>query len=345
MSTNRLEMHNISLAFSGFQALNKVDFTLHGGSVHALTGANGAGKSTLMAVLCGTHAHYEGEVTINNLPVTIRSPRDAKQLGIHLVQQEVDVALVPGLSIAENIMLDRLAEPGMTFRWSRVRQLAREALAQLDVALDVRRSIDSCTLAEKQQILLARALSHHCRFLILDEPTAPLDQHESERLFAVVRRLQHQGIGVVFISHRIHELKAICDTLTVLRDGRLIESGPMGPLSGEQIVEKMLGHELSDIFPPPRPPHGEVLLQVDGLHDEALLQDISLRLRKGNSGYRRAGRRGQNRAVQSAVRRQQKPGAAWRAERPAVATARSGRLGGARPGAGPGGATQRGHFH
>ncbi len=116
----RLEMHNISLAFSGFQALNKVDFTLHGGSVHALTGANGAGKSTLMAVLCGTHAHYEGEVTINNLPVTIRSPRDAKQLGIHLVQQEVDVALVPGLSIAENIMLDRLAEPGMTFRWSRV---------------------------------------------------------------------------------------------------------------------------------------------------------------------------------------------------------------------------------
>ena len=134
MSANRLEMHNISLAFSGFQALNKVDFTLHGGSVHALTGANGAGKSTLMAVLCGTHAHYEGEVTINNLPVIIRSPRDAKQLGIHLVQQEVDVALVPGLSIAENIMLDRLAEPGMTFRWSRVRQLAREALAQLETA-------------------------------------------------------------------------------------------------------------------------------------------------------------------------------------------------------------------
>ncbi|MBH8308790.1 winged helix DNA-binding domain-containing protein, partial [Acinetobacter baumannii] len=129
--------------------------------------------------------------------------------------------------------------------------LHHEALAQLDVALDVRRSIDSCTLAEKQQILLARALSHHCRFLILDEPTAPLDQHESERLFAVVRRLQHQGIGVVFISHRIHELKAICDPLTVLRDGRLIESGPMAPLSGEQIVEKMLGHELRDIFPPP----------------------------------------------------------------------------------------------
>ena len=282
MTVNRLEMNNINLAFSGFRALSNVAFTLRGGSVHALTGANGAGKSTLMAVLCGTHAHYEGEIVINNQPVSVRSPRDAKLLGIHLVQQEVDVALVPGLSIAENIMLDRLAEPGLGFSWRAVREQAREALAQLDITLDVRRPIDSCTLAEKQQILLARALSHHCRFLILDEPTAPLDQHESERLFTVVRRLQQQGIGVVFISHRIHELKAICDTLTVLRDGKLIESCPMNDLSGEQIVEKMLGHELSDIFPPKRPPHGEeILLQVDGLHDEGLLQDISLRLRKG----------------------------------------------------------------
>ncbi len=186
-------------------------------------------------------------------------------------------------------------------------------------------------LAEKQQILLARALSHHCRFLILDEPTAPLDQHESERLFAVVRRLQHQGIGVVFISHRIHELKAICDTLTVLRDGRLIESGPMGPLSGEQIVEKMLGHELSDIFPPPRPPHGEeVLLQVDGLHDEALLQDISLRLRKGEilgiAGLAGAGKTELCKALfgasKSRVQRGELNGQPWRPRDPADSVGR-----------------------
>ncbi len=243
-------------------------FTLRGGSVHALTGANGAGKSTLMAVLCGTHAHYEGEIVINNQPVSVRSPRDAKQLGIHLVQQEVDVALVPGLSIAENIMLDRLAEPGLGFSWRAVREQAREALAQLDITLDVRRPIDSCTGGEAADSAGPRAVAP-LPVLILDEPTAPLDQHESERLFTVVRRLQQQGIGVVFISHRIHELKAICDTLTVLRDGKLIESSPMNDLSGEQIVEKMLGHELSDIFPPQRPPHGEeILLQVDGLHDE-----------------------------------------------------------------------------
>ena len=282
MVSSRLEMRGISLAFAGFQALSRVDFTLMGGSVHALTGANGAGKSTLMAVLCGTHDHYEGEISINNQAVTIREPLDAKRLGIHLVQQEVDVALIPGLSIAENIMLDHLAQPGHRFRWRSVRQQAEAALAQLDVQLDVRRPIDSCTLAEKQQILLARALSHHCRFLILDEPTAPLDAHESQRLFNVVRRLQQQGIGVVFISHRIHELKAICDTLTVLRDGKLIETGPMAALSGEAIVEKMLGHELSDIYPPPRPRvSDETLLRIEGLHDDALLKDISLHLRKG----------------------------------------------------------------
>ncbi|WFL68318.1 sugar ABC transporter ATP-binding protein [Pantoea sp. X85] len=279
---NRLEMRNISIAFGGFAALAQVDFLTEGGSVHALTGANGAGKSTLMAVLAGAHDHYSGEILLDDAPVTIRSPRDAKKLGIHLVQQEVDVALVPQLSVAENILLDRLAEPGHAYNWREIRRQARTLLAQLEVNIDVNRLVERCSLAEKQQILLARALSHHCRFLILDEPTAPLDQHESERLFTVVRRLQSSGIGVVFISHRIHELKAICDRLTVLRDGRLIESSPMAALSGEQIVEKMLGHRLDDVFPPRRARATQpLLLSVEGLHDDRLLQDISLRLHKG----------------------------------------------------------------
>ncbi|MFZ4211055.1 sugar ABC transporter ATP-binding protein [Pantoea endophytica] len=279
---NRLEMRNISIAFGGFAALAQVDFLTEGGSVHALTGANGAGKSTLMAVLAGAHDHYSGEILLDDVPVTIRSPRDAKKLGIHLVQQEVDVALVPQLSVAENILLDRLAEPGHVYSWREIRRQARTLLAQLEVNIDVNRLVERCSLADKQQILLARALSHHCRFLILDEPTAPLDQHESERLFTVVRRLQSSGIGVVFISHRIHELKAICDRLTVLRDGRLIESSPMAALSGEQIVEKMLGHRLDDVFPPRRARATlPLLLSVEGLHDDRLLQDISLRLHKG----------------------------------------------------------------
>lgn len=263
-------------------ALKSVNLTLEGHSVHALTGANGAGKSTLMAVLSGSYDHFSGEILLDGQPVTIRSPRDARRLGIHLVQQEVDVALVPGLSVAENIMLDDLAESGQLYSWGAIRRQARALLQQLDVQIDVRRKVEQCSLAEKQQILLARALSHHCRFLILDEPTAPLDQHESERLFTVVRRLRDSGIGVVFISHRIHELKAICDRLTVLRDGELIESGPMQGLSGEQIVERMLGHRLDDLYPPRRPPFSaQTLLHVEGLHDEQLLKDITLTLRKG----------------------------------------------------------------
>ncbi|ORM65688.1 ABC transporter [Pantoea rodasii] len=279
---NRLEMRNISIAFGGFAALTQVDFLTEGGSVHALTGANGAGKSTLMAVLSGAHHHYSGEILLDDVPVSIRTPRDAKKLGIHLVQQEVDVALVPQLSVAENILLDQLAEPGHVYSWREIRRQARALLNQLEVNIDVNRLVERCSLAEKQQILLARALSHHCRFLILDEPTAPLDQHESERLFTVVRRLQNNGIGVVFISHRIHELKAICDRLTVLRDGRLIESSPMAALSGEQIVEKMLGHQLTDVYPPRRERSAQpLLLSVEGLHDDQLLADISLHLRKG----------------------------------------------------------------
>lgn len=275
-------MRTISIAFAGFQALDRVDFTLEGGSIHALIGANGAGKSTLMAILSGTHDRYHGNILIDGQPVNIRSPRQAKHHGIHLVQQEVDIALVPTLSVGENIMLDRLAEGGQLCHWPQLYRQANALLEQLQVNLDVRQRIERCTLAEKQQILLARALSHHCRFLILDEPTAPLDQQESQRLFAVARRLRDEGIGVVFISHRIHELAEICDRLTVLRDGRRVSDGPMDGLSSGQIIEKMLGHSLKAIFPPPRPAGGgAILLRVKGLHDDALLRDISLTLRQG----------------------------------------------------------------
>lgn len=279
---SRLEMRNISISFDGFRALEKVDFSLSGGSIHALIGANGAGKSTLMAILSGTHARYQGDIVINGEPALIRTPLHAKRLGIHLVQQEVDVALAPNLNVGENIMLDALAEPGQLCRWPRLYRQAQALLDKLQVDINVRRSIANCSLAEKQHILLARALSHRCRFLLLDEPTAPLDSEESERLFAVTRRLREQGIGVVFISHRIHELAQVCDRFTVLRDGRRVDDGSMAGMNGGRIIEKMLGHSLDSIFPPPRPAGGgEILLRVEGLHDDTLLRDISLTVRKG----------------------------------------------------------------
>jgi len=282
VSSSLLEMRNISISFAGFPALRQVDFTLEGGSVHALVGANGAGKSTLMAVLSGTHDHYTGQVTIDGQPVNIRLPHQARDHGIHLVQQEVDVALVPTLNVAENIMLDRLSEPGHWHNWSQLYLQAQRLTAELGLNIDLRARIESCTLAEKQLILLVRALSHKCRFLILDEPTAPLDQAESARLFALVRKLKAAGMAVVFISHRIHELRDICDRMTVLRDGRLVSDDSMDGLSNEHIIEKMIGHQLDDIYPPRRPAHsGETLLQIHGMHDKDKLRDISLRLHRG----------------------------------------------------------------
>jgi len=279
---NRLEMHDISIQFSGFSALSHVDFTLVGGTTHALTGANGAGKSTLMAVLAGTHTHYQGQILLNNQPIDVTNPRQARKQGVHLVQQEVDVALVPGLSVAENIMLDQLAEAGFYHSWIKIRKQARDALSQLGVILNVEQSIERCSLAEKQHILLARALTHDCRFLILDEPTAPLDQHESERLFEVVRHLKHRGIGIVFISHRLNEIRNICDQVTILRDGKLIDSGQMADFSDALIVEKMLGHRIEDIYPPRRTlEKADPLLQIAGLHDDQLLHDISFTLHRG----------------------------------------------------------------
>ncbi|MBF7992921.1 sugar ABC transporter ATP-binding protein [Rahnella laticis] len=275
-------MRNISISFAGFPALRQVDFTLEGGSVHALVGANGAGKSTLMAVLSGTHDHYTGQITIDGEPVNIKLPHHARAHGIHLVQQEVDVALVPTLNVAENIMLDRLSEPGHLHNWPRLYRQAQLLIEQLGLNISLKARIENCTLAEKQLILLARALSHKCRFLILDEPTAPLDQAESARLFALVRKLKDAGMAVVFISHRIHELREICDRMTVLRDGRLVSDDSMDGLSNEQIIEKMIGHQLDDIYPPRRPPHsGETLLHIHGMHDKNKLRDISLRLHRG----------------------------------------------------------------
>ncbi|KAB8309304.1 MULTISPECIES: sugar ABC transporter ATP-binding protein [Rahnella] len=275
-------MRNISISFAGFPALRQVDFTLEGGSVHALVGANGAGKSTLMAVLSGTHDHYTGQITIDGEPVNIKLPHHARAHGIHLVQQEVDVALVPTLNVAENIMLDRLSEPGHLHNWPRLYRQAQRLTEQLGLNISLKARIENCTLAEKQLILLARALSHKCRFLILDEPTAPLDQAESARLFALVRKLKDAGMAVVFISHRIHELREICDRMTVLRDGRLVSDDSMDGLSNEQIIEKMIGHQLDDIYPPRRPPHsGETLLRIHGMHDKDKLRDISLRLHRG----------------------------------------------------------------
>jgi simple sugar transport system ATP-binding protein len=280
-------MRDISIEFPGVKALSNVDFNMESGRIYALIGANGAGKSTLMKVLSGVNSHYTGQVFINGQEVEIRSPKAAKELGIEIVYQEVDVALTPSLSVAENIMTNVLVNKmgkKQFINWSNIRRSAQEALARLGVDIDVRKPISDLSLAEKQMVLLAAAARERCKFLVLDEPTAPLSNTETENLFKVVRYLaKEENVGIVFISHRLPELFEICEHITIMRDAQVVKDMDITPdLSIKQIVEYMLGRKFDEIYEKKTVPIGEVLLEVKGLTEiEERIKNIGLSVRSG----------------------------------------------------------------
>lgn len=281
-STNHhLKMTGISLAFPGVQALKQVSFEVKSGEIHALVGANGAGKSTLMKVLSGAETADEGTIRLDGKELSITSPRDAKQIGIDLVQQEVDVALVPYLTVAENICLDLLTDGTMTGFVSQRRyiQRAKEALATLQADISVKTRVEELRLAEKQLVLIARALVQERRFLILDEPTAPLSQAETSHLFSVVRRLAERGLGIIFISHRLQELYEICDSISVMRDGQLISRYLLTDITKEAVVEQMLGRQLTSVAKTSRVNATNVLTVESATNAD--VNDISLTVQAG----------------------------------------------------------------
>lgn len=278
---HHLEMTGISLSFPGVQALKQVSFEVKSGEIHALVGANGAGKSTLMKVLSGAETADEGVIRLNGEELSIQSPRDAKQIGIDLVQQEVDVALVPYLTVAENICLDLLTDGTMTGFVSQRRyiQRAKEALATLQADISVKTRVEELRLAEKQLVLIARALVQERRFLILDEPTAPLSQAETIHLFSVVRRLAKRGLGIIFISHRLQELYDICDSISVMRDGQLISRHLLTDITKEAVVEQMLGRKLATVAKTSRATEANVLTVKGATNTD--VADISLAVQAG----------------------------------------------------------------
>jgi len=282
-----LSMRDISISFPGVNALSRVDFDMESGKIYALIGANGAGKSTLMKVLSGVNSHYTGQVFINGEEVEIRSPKAAKELGIEIVYQEVDVALTPTLSVAENIMTNELVNKmgnKQIVNWKYVRSAAREALRRLGVEIDVRRPISDLSLAEKQMVLLASAARERCKFLVLDEPTAPLSNTETENLFKVVRYLaKEENVGIVFISHRLAELFEICEHITIMRDAQVVKNMSITPdLTIKQLVEFMLGRTFDEVYQKKNVPIGEVILELDNLtEEEERIRDVSLSVRGG----------------------------------------------------------------
>ena len=279
-------MKGISIEFPGVKALADVDFRLNSGTIHALIGANGAGKSTLMKILGGAYDHYSGTIQLDGEEVEIRSPSDAKKLGIAVVYQEVDTALIPYLSVAENIMLDVMVnETGKRqfVRWNQIYASARALLKRVNLDLDVRTLVQDITLAEKQKLLVARALAGRSRFLILDEPTAPLSLNETEALFRLMRDLvQNQGVGIVFISHRLPEVFEVCAWITILRDGEVVADQPVESFTQKQVVESMLGRRFDETYPKTELEIGEILFETSNLSEaDGAVSDINMTVRAG----------------------------------------------------------------
>ncbi len=277
-------MKNISIEFPGVKALDEVDFVAKTGRTHALIGANGAGKSSLMKVLSGAYNHYTGDIALDGKKVGIREPKDAQDLGIQIVYQEVDTALISYLSVGENIMLHEMVSNMGKKQFVNYQQLhknATEILNSLNMNVSSRQLVSDLTLAEKQMVLIARAISSNCTFLILDEPTAPLSHSETEKLFEVVNHLKTNNVGIIFISHRLPELFEICDDITIMRNGRFIIEEKIKETNVNRVVEHMIGKRMEDQFPKIEKEIGETVLEVKGLSDLEKINEITMNVRAG----------------------------------------------------------------
>lgn len=282
-----LTMRGIPMTFPGVKALDKVDFTLRKGEIHALMGENGAGKSTLIKCLTGINDFEAGEIRVDGVdgPVKNSSTLDAQKVGISTVYQEVN--LCPNLSVAENLYIGR--EPMTKFHTIDRRAMFRKAdelVKRLGIKADVTQNLENYSLAIQQMIAITRAVDMDCKVLILDEPTSSLDDSEVEKLFSMMRRLKDQGVGIIFVTHFLEQVYAVCDRITVLRDGTLIGEWPVAELPRVKLVAAMMGKDfddLADIKPEGYKFDENAPMEIDaeGLSHKGTIKPFNLQIRKG----------------------------------------------------------------
>ncbi|MFC1781625.1 sugar ABC transporter ATP-binding protein [Planctomycetota bacterium] len=276
-----LEIKDISKSFPGVKALNNVSIRIKPGTIHALIGENGAGKSTLMRILIGIYSKYDGEIFLHRHKVAHKDVGQALDLGISMIHQEL--TYVPYMTIAENIFLGK--EPSFKLvHWIKSKELYRktkELLQKVELNIDPNRLMKDLSVAERQMVEIAKALSYHSEIIIMDEPTSALSEREVERLFSIFKDMKARGVTVIYISHKLDEIFQIADEVTVLRDGNMIATYKISQVNAETLVSKMVGRKLTDIFPRQTVQPGKGILTVKNLGKKGVFQNISFTVHEG----------------------------------------------------------------
>ncbi|GAB1805201.1 MULTISPECIES: sugar ABC transporter ATP-binding protein [Priestia] len=275
-----IAMRGIHKAFGANRVLRGVDFELHEGEVHALMGENGAGKSTLMNILTGLHKKDEGQILIDGKETYFQNPKEAEQNGITFIHQELNVW--PEMTVLENLFIGKELKTPLGFlKTKEMKALAKKQFEKLAVTIPLDQEAGLCSVGQQQMIEIAKALMTNAKVIIMDEPTAALTEREIQKLFDVINALRKQGVSIVYISHRMEEIFAICDSITVMRDGQTVDKKPIPETSFDDVVRKMVGRELTDRFPARTSPKGDVVFEAKGLERKGVFQDVHFSVRSG----------------------------------------------------------------
>jgi ribose transport system ATP-binding protein len=289
----QITMQNIHKAFGKNKVLTGVDFDLREGEVHALMGENGAGKSTLMNILTGLHQRDQGTIMINGKETYFSNPKKAEQNGIAFIHQELNIW--PDMTVLENLFIGKEMKSKFGFLNSKqMKTLAKSRFKKLSVDIPLDQEAGRCSVGQQQMIEIAKALMTNAEVIIMDEPTAALTEREIQKLFEVIHSLRKEGVSIVYISHRMEEIFTICDRITVMRDGKTVDTKPIPETNFDEVVRKMVGRELTDRFPKRNPIPGEIVLEVKNVTRKGVFENVSFSVRSGEivgvSGLMGAGR-------------------------------------------------------
>ncbi|MCY8857940.1 sugar ABC transporter ATP-binding protein [Bacillus atrophaeus] len=289
----QIDMNDIHKAFGKNQVLSGVSFNLKPGEVHALMGENGAGKSTLMNLLTGLHGLDKGSIRINGKETYFSNPKEAEQNGIAFIHQELNIW--PEMTVLENLFIGKEMTSKLgILNTKKMKALAKKQFEKLSVSLSLDQEAGKCSVGQQQMIEIAKALMTKAEVIIMDEPTAALTEREINKLFEVIASLKKGGVSIVYISHRMEEIFSICDRITIMRDGKTVDTANISETSFDEVVKKMVGRELTDRYPQRRPELGDIVLEVRDASKKGSFEHVSFHVRSGEivgvSGLMGAGR-------------------------------------------------------